>query len=335
MHRLQTHNREYEESNSPHKPLNLEYDNVKKLFCFILTALTITHPAIYADIDPDDVGSEKIDAPITNAESGPFTIHLQGDYIGKTKIKDSYGFHKLSFGTAEAQASMVFYYDECLQEGANIELFYENTMLDWDNPYFDQSDYSTVGFALGGFSKRLTGWTWTGQVIVNFDNLKYWNFSDYMYYDFFMWGRYELCHNLGAHIGFYAETGMKVDRVYPIIGIDWVYNCNWKINAIFPMNMSIVYTLNPNWSFALAARIFDERNRVGNREFLSRGLWHYQSSGAEFGAYYKLANWLSANIHAGYTIGGHLKVSDRNNNHGHRFRLEPAPYAGGDVSVNF
>lgn len=309
---------------------------MKKFYPLLLTALALATVNSYADIDPDDFGIEGIDSPIKDAEDGPFKIRFQGDYVRPAKVKDSFNFHKLTFATAQAEIGMVFYYDECIEEGANVTVFYENSYLEWkSNPFFNQTDYNTAGFTLGAFSKRLANWTWNGQLTVSFDNLKYWNISDYMYYDILLWGRYNVLDNLGFHIGFFAETGMKIDRVYPVIGIDWVYDCHWKLNAIFPLNMSIVYTLDTSWSFALGARIFDERNRVGKNQFLSEGLWHYQAAGAEIGVYYALGKRLTANIHAGSTLGGRIRIGNKNWEHRQRIRLDPAPYAGGEITYNF
>lgn len=289
-----------------------------------------------ADLDPDDVGSERIGEPFDEAENGPFKFRVLGDYIGEAKIKNSYGLHKLQFATVQAEAGMVVYYDECYEEGINITAYYEETQLNWkSNPFFNQEDYSSAGFTVGAFSKRLPNWTWAAQLFVAFDNLKYWNFNDYMLYDLLLWGRYEYNDCLGLHIGFYAETGMKIDRLYPIIGVDYTFNEQWKINAVFPTNMSIMYTLNKCWAFGIAGRVFDERNRVGENQYLSEGLWHYLTSGGEFGIYFTPKKWVYVNVHAGTTFGGRIKISDRHNNHRQRIRLDPAPYAGGEVALSF
>lgn len=309
---------------------------MRKLYPFLLVSFSLFSTVIYADIDPDDVGPENIETPLKEAQSGPFKFRVLGDYIGKAKVKNSWGFHKLTFGTVQAEAGLVYYYDECINEAANVTVFYENTVLDWkSNPYFNQTDYSTAGITLGATTQRLPNWTWNGQLSISFDNLKYWNFSDYMYYDILLWGRYEFCDNIGVHIGFFAETGMKIDLVYPVIGVDWTYNEHWKVSAVFPLNVSIVYSYNKTWSFDVAARFFDERNRLGKNQYLSQGLWHYQSTGAEVGINFTPGKWISANIHAGTTVGGRLKIADKNYNHRQRIRLDPAPYAGGEIEVNF
>ena len=210
------------------------------------------------------------------------------------------------------------------------------TRLDWkDNPFFTQKDYDTVSLNFGGATQRFTDWTWRGQISVNFDNIEYWNIDDYMTYDLLLWGRYACRPDIGFHIGFLALTGMKIDRVYPVIGIDWTYNRFWKINLIFPMDLSVVYSPNACWEISLAGRFFFQRNRVKKDQYLSRGLWFYTSSGLELAVKYKPRKWISVNIHAGEDFGGHLKVANRHYKEGRRLRFDGAPYGGAEIDINF
>jgi hypothetical protein len=56
--------------------------------------------------------------------------------------------------------------------------------------------------------------------------------------------------------------------------------------------------------------------------------------GFEFAANYETKN-TTANLHVGYATGGLLKLANRNNHHTHHYRLDPAPYVGGEVKVTF
>lgn len=309
-----------------------------KRFYLLLSAIFFIYTAnSYADDQLEDIGSENIDQSIEDANDGrPFKIDVMGDWVGRAKVKNSDGLHKVLFATGMAEASYVYYYNPCIEEGANVSLFYENTYLDWkSNPYFNQRNVNTVGVNLGLFSKRMQDWTWNTQVSINFDNVEHWNINDYMYYDVLLWGRYEYCPDLGIHIGFLANTGMKINRVYPVIGFDFKYNRYWKFNVIFPMNISIVYSFNEAWSVSIAGRFFNERHRVKKEEWLSCGLYRYQTAGAELGLTYAPNMLINANIHAGINLGGRLTIADRHYRHSQRIRLNPAPYAGGEVTVNF
>lgn len=299
-----------------------------------MTTFIFTSAALIADadIEVEDLSAQHVEE---KTAGGPFTFEIRGDYIGEAKFKCDH-FSRFTFATGQVDLNMVYYYNPCLQEGTSIGLSYMRTRLDWKyNPFFTQKDIDTVSVNLAGFTRRFEDWTWKGQISINFDNIEYWNLEDYMNYDLVLWGRYAYTQNLGLHMGFLALTGMKIDRVYPILGIDWTYNCHWKINAVFPMDLSIVYTLNDCWSFSAAGRFFAQRHRVKKNQFFSEGLWFYTSSGAELCVKYQPTRSISASIHGGYDFGGHLKVANRHYREGHRLRFDGAPYAGGEIDINF
>jgi hypothetical protein len=128
---------------------------------------------------------------------------------------------------------------------------------------------------------------------------------------------------------------MKIDRVYPILGVDYRYNDHWKFNAVFPINLSIVYEFNPRWSVALASRIIDVRHRVNKHSHLREGLWAYRTGGIELAANYEYQSRLYFNVHIGSTVGGRFKIADRHNHHGRRFRVDPSGYVGAQCDFRF
>lgn len=297
--------------------------------------LPFANTQLHADVDIDlpDLSQEKIDE---DATGGPFTINISGDVIDKAKIRKCHQYGDLYYATSSVDASMIFYYDPCYTEALNFGVTYTATWLNWKyNPFFTQNDYSMISLNLGGITKRLEDWTWRAQVTANFDNIEYWNFTDYMNYDFLLWGRYDLCRTIGVHIGFIGLTGMKIDRIYPIVGFDWKPNCHWELNLVFPMDLSAIYNINNSWSVAVAGRFFNQRHRVNKDQNYSEGLWYYTTSGAELSLRYHPCKLISAEVHVGENFGGHIKVADRHYRHGHRLRLDSAPYAGGEVNINF
>lgn len=317
----------------------MEYKTVKKtlaLLCAAFTTLSMT--SIYAadswadgNVDIQDLGPQKIQED----DLGPISIQIFGDYVGKARVRCP-GREKLQFATAIANVNFVYHYDECYKEGLTVGASYMRTELDWKfNPFFTQEGYDTASINLGIFTDRLPGWTWRAQATANFDNLQYWTFSNYMNYDLLMWGRYKYCENIGLHIGFIQLTGMKIDRLYPIIGFDWTYSEDWKVNLVFPVDLSLVYTIDSCWNVALAGRFFNQRHRVKTNQFYSKGLWFYTTGGTELALNYNPTNKIRANIHGGYNFGGHLKIANRHYNNGQRLRLDGAPYAGAEIDMNF
>lgn len=307
---------------------------MKKTFYWLMTAFSFAATGLFADTDIniEDLSAQHVEE---NTAGGPFTVKISGDYIDDSKF-DCHDFSHLKFATGDVDLSFIYYYDPCVHEGASIGLTYTRTRLDWKfNPFFTQKDFDMISLNLAGFTQRLDDWTWRAQVSLNFTNIEYWDFEDYMNFDILVWGRYAYTQDIGVHIGFLALTGMKIDRLYPIVGIDWTYDCHWKLNLVFPMDVSLVYSLNHSWAFSLAGRFFDQRQRVKDHQFYSKGLWHYTSSGVEFAVKYTPTKWITANIHAGENFGGHLKIANRHYREGHRLSFGSAPYAGAEIDVNF
>ena len=304
-----------------------------------LLAMLLAAGILHADINDDVFSGDSISLFDTNPddkseEDGPFFVRAGFDCVGKAKFSEKFNGEKFRFSEYDIDGSMVIYYNECKREGFALTLGYSHYNLDWHhNPFFHEKNFNMISTGLGFFSHRLCSWDWKGLVKMNFDPCHL-NFQQYVNWDFMVWGRYDLGYNFGFHTGFYALTGMKIDRVYPIIGLDWTINDEWKVNAIFPLNFSVIYTLDCNWSFTLASRIWDVRCRAGQDEPLRQALWEYRNVGVELGANFKHSG-LNFNAHVGYSTGGRLKISDRHRDHSHRLNFNGAPYVGGEAAYNF
>lgn len=300
-------------------------------------AITLCSCTAFADDDMDismqNLGSEKI-LQAKDVEDTPFRISARGDWIGRSKVnKKGYRNQHVNFSTVEAQAEGIIMCNEDCQEGVGIGIGYTRSRFDWHNSRCDLGNHNMdqLSFTITTFSQRLKNWLWMASVTANWEP-KYSNFTDYTNYDILFWGRYACDKDFNMHIGFLAQTGMKIDRIYPVIGFDWKINDKWMLNAVFPMNMSIVYTINESWTAALAARIFDLRYRLGKREH--RALFQYRNGGAELAINYNQKHF-SANIHAGVTVGGQFRLSNRHNKDKRHFDLDPAGYVGGEAVVKF
>lgn len=128
---------------------------------------------------------------------------------------------------------------------------------------------------------------------------------------------------------------MRIDNVYPILGFDWKPNDKWEVNAVFPVNMAIVYNWTDNFAFALAGRLWNSRFRLGEDEPIPDGLLKYTNSGIELQGRYQYCSWISAQIRAGYSFGGQLKVANRKYQDKMHFDFEGAPYLGGELLLEF
>ncbi len=304
----------------------------------VLMAALMLNSVIHADdkdgqIDFSDFSSESIQTPGT--KQSPFSGKTKIDVIQKAKIDK--GFFKgdeVQFGEADVQLGSVIYYCEAYKAGAAAALSYTNTYIHWaTNPWICQTNFYTATLNISGFSNRLERWLWRGQASINVD-AEEWNLENYASYDFLLWGRYEQTEEIGLHVGLIVETGMLMDRVYPILGADWQISKKWKLNLILPVNVSIEYMLNSNWMLAVAGRCFNSRHRANRHEGQAKALVRYENIGAEFAVRYENRG-LSANIHAGSTLGGKLRIADKQNHHPRRYKLNPAGYIGAEATLKF
>lgn len=308
---------------------------------FLVSAITFAYPLL-AELNQDDYTTERLLVNETKDESEdqcPFSLSVDFNATGKAKFEHDHCRHlkDVQFAIASIDGSMVFYYNSCCKEGLLATASYTYTRIKWENPFFEQNHFDTVSLGIGGFTERAENWLWQAQVLLNAD-VDYFQASQNLYWNLVLSGRYAYNECLGLSFGFIAFTGMKIDRIWPILGIDWQINESWKLNLIYPLNVSLVYAWNSNWSLAVAGRAFDERHRVGKakRERWERGLLEYRATGVEGSIRYKSCNgrW-QAELHAGEILGGRVKVSNRHHRHIHRFNFKTAPYVGGEVAAKF
>lgn len=305
----------------------------------LIGLMAFTGPLL-ADLNDESFGANDItafdanpDAPLE--EQGPFVIRAAYDYIGKAEFdKHPYKNQKFRFSEVDVDASAVFYYNPCYKEGWVATLGWTQDDLDWNqNPFFHQKKFQQVSLGLAAFTSRAENWDWRAVAKANIDP-EHLNFQEYLTWDFLVWGRYKLNCDWGVHFGLLALTGMKIDRVYPIIGFDWTISRKWTLNAVFPTNISLLYKYSCNWTFNLAARFWEVRHRTSENQPLPRAVWIYRNAGIELGTTYKWKGWL-ANIHAGYAVGGKLKIANKHYRHKHNLNFNGSPYAGGEISYNF
>lgn len=266
----------------------------------------------------------------------PFTSSLKADFIATARI-DHKGFHKKKIGYwyAGVDVDTVVYYNPLCGEGLSVTLDFWRDKIVWNNNrYFSHCQFNNVSVAANFFSKRVPDWLWRGQIAINTE-VDYGDFWRYTFYDILLWGRFTYNPCIGLHVGFLAQTGQRIDHVYPIVGLDWTFSDKWKIKAVFPMEMAIEYSLNAKWSLALANKFFEVRHRLQKDDRLHRGLVEYRCNGTEIGINYNKEESLNANVHVGYSTGGHFKLSNHRHHRVHRLKFGASPYVGGEVAVKF
>lgn len=308
---------------------------MKKNYRYLMTGLLLSTSMLSAEIDEDFLGSSTFSSQeaLQKMDDKAFHITSSVDYVGAADHVHNDG--KLKFNEEDIYASMVVWYNECYKEGFIGTVGYDHTDINWtENPYFDQHHFNTVNLAVTYFTERVCDWLWQIRLEGDFD-VNHFDPAEYATYDFLLWGRYDYCDDLGIHLGFLGYTGMKIDRVYPLFGFDYKFNDTWKLNAVFPVNISLIYTYDCNWSADVSMRFWDDRHRVGNDEPLRKAIVCYRAWGIEAGLNYMMDNTFDFNVHAGYNLGVNLKIANRQNKHSHREHFDGAPYVGGEVGLRF
>lgn len=315
---------------------------MKRILSTVLLTLSLN---CYLQADYDVVDYTNTELPsgksgqvpnLLKGGSGMFAIETNSDFISHSKFdKKTHKHQSISFCGFDIDGSMIIYYDKENNEAASVEIGYNRTNIHWkENNYFSQNIFNTATLSVNAQTSRMCNWLWRGKLSLNVDT-NHFDLEEYSTWDCFIWGRNTYTDNVGLHMGIIVLTGMKIDHVYPIIGFDWVLTEKWKINAVFPVNMSVVYVIDDNWALNLKGRAFETRNRVGKNENLSRGLIQYFNTGLEFGVDYDVGDSIQANVHVGETFGGKIKIANRNNHNSRRFRFKTAPYIGAEVMVRY
>lgn len=304
---------------------------MKKRIALFFAGVLCSWASLVAEYDLDDRSMMEM-----GRERGQFQFNVLGDGLGKAKFTKKHRDHgHIQFDHFSAVADAVVWFNDCDKEGVNVGFGYEYTRLKV-NPHFlfKRQHYDTALVNLTFFTHRLDDWRWVAFAQYNIDADK-WDFTDYSTFDLLLWGRFDYCTTMGVHIGIYAETGMKADLVLPILGVDWRIGKSWKLNAVFPLNVSLIYNWNDKWAVALAARVFNERHRAGKEGLRNKAVWRYSNGGVELALRYEPNGKLQANIHAGYATGGKLKVASQHYHHKRHYRFDGSPYAGAEATVSF
>lgn len=308
--------------------------NVRKIL-LLISLLCLTSP-LAADLSEELTSEAAWTGKPEEADADtPFFITVDTDFTGNADFKRKSRGH-VRFGEASVDTGAVIYYDGCHGDAILALANYEYTLINWNkNPFFKQNHFDTVSVGLGAVSKRLYDWLWQAQVLANFD-VDHFKWDSYITWDLIAWGRYDYRDDVGLHFGVLAFTGMKFDRVYPVFGVDWQINDCWRLNLIYPINVSLSYIFNPQWSVSLAAKFIQTRHRVGPHENLPRAIVVYQAGGAELGVNFTSScRRFTANLHAGEILGGTLKITNMHYHHKRHFRFRSAPYIGGEASYHF
>ena len=206
--------------------------------------------------------------------------------------------------------------------------------LDWNrNPRFKETRFKYIQYALTFYSTALEKWKWILRAEYNM-NQKH-SAVEYGLFSTLAWGAYELNEKWHYHIGFLTYMGLRGGWVYPLIGLDYALNKEWRFQVIFPIDYSIQYSIGERWRLSLKARPLRERFRVDSDEPHPRSIFNYSSIGTEFNVHYEQFLRLEIEAFAGYNWGGTLYIKDHNGKNALYTDFGGAPYGGASLNFGF
>lgn len=257
-----------------------------------------------------------------------FPFSISGDYVNVSpttfRTPDLEG--KLSYRQADA----AFSYNHPCNEywGLLFGAGYVFSDINWkENPAFHQQDFTYVSLMFGAYTKSVEGWLWNVSVTPFFDTQAF-DFGDYTLYQGVLQGKYVFCEWIVFNVGCILEVGLNKDKMWPILGFEYTPSEDWKINAVYPINVSVEYRVTDQIKAAGAIRFLRNRHRVGEDEPIPKGIFEYRDAGAEFDLTYKPFPTVGITGFAGSTFDGELKVTNRNDNHGTHYKFKGSFYAG-------
>lgn len=275
---------------------------------------------------------DNLNYPLFELENSPppfYPFSLSGQYlsVNKTSFRTP-GFENSNLVYRQTDAAFAFTHPFCQYCGLIFGSGWVGTEVDMkDNPEFNETHFNYVNFSVGGFTKAFPDWTWTLTVAAFLDTEQF-SFSDYALYQGVLWGKYDFCKWVELDFGLILEWGLKKEKVWPILGFIYTPNENWRLYAVYPINIALEYEWSSCWKVAGSVRFLRNRHRVKKDEPNSQGIFEYRTTGAEFDLIFSPFEWFSVKGFAGSTFNGDFEVTDRNDHNSRHYKFKGSPYYG-------
>lgn len=266
-------------------------------------------------------------------------IHFAGRYrqIGKADFETH---RRGDVNYADGYASVFYTHFLDLDNSLSWGVGYDYLKFDWiKNPRFSQKHFNYATASLGYVSTTLEKWRWIVNAGLTVD-ANHFNFGQTAVYHGMLWGRYHFSECCGVHVGAMGWYGVKNGYALPIFGFDWKFWSNWTASAIFPINFSLNYAFDDNWSAEVAYSGFGGPYRYPRRADDGKGGFHdpifeIYSRGVDLNLLYKYDHLLRVALGGGWNGGGWIFIKDHNNDHGKYFHYNSAFYAQATLAFTF
>jgi hypothetical protein len=312
---------------------------VKHQLRLLIGCLALAYSPTFADTIDDSVfQSQQLD--LTDESGNQVTppcfyeLSITANGIASSRFStDAYRDDHISYHEDFTLLSYNYFFDA--NNAFSFGAGYGDVGINWkQNPDFHRRHFETASVNLGALSKTDCGWLWRASLSARF-SLNDGQVPTYVQYTHAIWGRYDLTPCIGTHIGYAAETGLRKDTLWPIIGLDYKYSDCLRFYAVYPFEANVHFDFCDPWALELSTRRFRYRDRVSKREPVPRALLEYRNSGAELRLLYNYAPIAAANIHVGYAFGGELRIGNYKNIDATHYKFRAAPYAGAELNLRF
>jgi hypothetical protein len=253
----------------------------------------------------------------------------------KWRSKNAHRAHTVAFKETNLIATCIKNFNE--HNSLEYGIGYVNTHLNHKQRWhFEQETFNNLLISLGEHNKSLDYWRFDTNVYMQ-ANTQHLSSPRYLFFRWLFHSIYEWRKDLRFNIGVEGTTGMHYTYTWPALGFEWEPSEQWRLNFVYPSNISALYNISQHFSVIGSMHYFISRQRLGEDEEqkLKRGLIAYRNTGLELGLNYNLGQKLLINFHIGHALGARVHVSDRHDQHHHYHKFRSAPYFGGIINYLF
>ncbi len=199
---------------------------------------------------------------------------------------------------------------------------------------FKEQEFNNLLVQFGAGTQAFEGWKWDAGIGLQI-NTEHFRLSQYTFFNGVLHGAYQYAQDYHLHVGIVGNTGMRYTRVLPIIGFDKKLSDKWQLNAVFPLNMALIYKITDHWSVDAAIRYMLSRQRLNNNGHYPKGLVAYRNWGVEGGINYAYNENIRINLHVGESFAGRIRISNHKDSHRRHLKLDEALYYGLSANIAF
>ncbi len=277
---------------------------------------------------------------LTQLSADEPAFSVAASYNGVTRAKFTHPHSERNHHLTFREGYVVGTYTHELKTNSNLQfgLGYMGTQFHFSHhpkrTSFGEQHFDNLLVQFGGSTKEIEKWKWDAGVGMQI-NTAHFHLSRYTFFNGVLHGTHFWKDDCNLHVGILGYSGMSYSRMLPIVGFDYKISPKWKLHAIFPLCMNVVYGINDKWAIDCGLRFMLTRQRLGDDGYYKRGLVAYTNWGAEAGLNYSVNSRVRFNVHIGETFAGRMRLSTRSDHHRKHLRLNPALYYGVSANVAF